>query len=485
MEKNNQGFNAGRFYQFLLIFSLLIIAFIISGCGSGTTQTKYYVGYTGTTIEMMKANPKIVFEEEQFTISMFVRNLGTYTIPESTPGKLTASFDEYYLSIDADSAKPKSIVLHAKNQEYPAGDEEYYEFVFDAKKINNLALKPETTIDFGLCYPYKTEVSLATCIDTKMSSQDERTMACKSTTYTNTMGQGAPLVITKIIPEMLPQKDNIRPQFKIYIENKGKGYVINKDPTKKSVDEVCGAGTSRPDSSDFNKITVKATLSNKELECLPAELKLVDQESYVRCYVKEEDLTEYGRTQKNYVAPLTVTLDYGYYEIQHHEIEIERKQDFFESDVSKEDCGAYQIWDSSKKQCISLCEFCIKNPTDAKCQKNKPTTTFQFNDNFACKCSKIDCDNLKNKGQCILGYCPGTTYCCDVAPMCDFPQSIYNCTQLKTPCKYETTPTLTGTKYAYTCYQNQTNYKIVKYFDTFELCDRAARENSVETEKCN
>lgn len=401
-----------KIYKILIVFLLISISIFIVSCSSSTTQTNYYAGIDGVKFDFIKANPKTVFEEEQFTLAMFVRNIGAYSIPNSTKGKITVSYDEYYIIADSDSQKPQNISLHAKDRDYPSGDEEYYEFNFNAKDISTLRELPKTTIDFSLCYPYRTEVGLMTCIDTQINSQDTKTTACKSTTYTNSFGQGAPLVITKIIPEMLPQKNYIRPQFKIYIENKGQGYVINKDPTKNSVDEVCGAGTNRPDSADFNKITVKATLSKIELECIPAELKLINSESYVRCYVKESDAGNFSRVARNYVAPLTITLDYGYYEIAHHTIEIERKDDVV-TISSDEECGSYNIYDQSRKQCITLCEFCSKNPSDSKCQKNKPIDSFAFTTDFSCSCTKLECDKLKYNGNCILGYCPGINYCCN------------------------------------------------------------------------
>jgi hypothetical protein len=383
---------------------LMLFIISLSGCTLfGSTQQKYFVGTSGLEMQFVPSNPTDVFEADNFGLSLSINNLGSYTIPNATPGRLTVSYDSYYLQPQGAPVYAQ-IVLHAKDISYPMGDQEYYQAFFTAKSLDNLRDSVKTTIGFNLCYPYRTELSIPVCIDMKVLAQDDPAVVCHSQEYSDSTGQGAPLVITKVTPEMLVlNKDNVVvPVFKIYVKNSGKGYVLNM-----STPDVC-ADASTKASENLNKVSIKAWLSDRELVCTPKELRLTDTgDEYFRCQVNQ-NVADYKRTQKNFVSPLTIRIDYGYVQVQTQQINIKRSKESIQPIIT---CNDPNIW--SGGQCISKCDYCAKNPKDAtKCGSNLPFAGFQFDASFGCYCSDAKCQTLAPNGKCIFGYCNGGMDCC-------------------------------------------------------------------------
>lgn len=98
----------------------------------------------------------------------------------------------------------------------------------------------------------------------------------------------------------------------------------------------------------------------------------------------------------------------------------------------QENCnGANTICDHSLA-CVTLCEYCAKNPSNANCTidtlDTKKTNVVEtwgseftgFNSNFKCGCSASKCDDIRNggaSGTCITDLCPSpdptsNTYMC-------------------------------------------------------------------------
>ena len=110
---------------------------------------------------------------------------------------------------------------------------------------------------------------------------------------------------------MLPDADNdpnkIIPHFIIYLENKGNGEVVAED----KIEDVCSR---KPlGFRDFNKVTIKAFLSDKELNCNSgeaekAESRLREKKDIVRCTLEEG----IASNRDAFASPLKVELDYGY-----------------------------------------------------------------------------------------------------------------------------------------------------------------------------
>ncbi|HEY9704089.1 MAG TPA: hypothetical protein V6C58_16685, partial [Allocoleopsis sp.] len=213
------------------IILLIIGLIIISGCSQGVyNQKNYLVGIEGLEMEFQKTNKEQVYEKEEFGIVMFVKNKGAADITSQNPAVLKIDYDEYRLFLSSTSRKVTSIDnLFGKSQTNPIGSEEPFESYFKTNLLTKNREGAKTKINYNLCYPYKTEITTMTCIDTKFAVRDESAAACKSTPYSGSGGQGAPIVITKIEPEIQLQSNYVRPQFKIYVSNFGRGYVTSAD----------------------------------------------------------------------------------------------------------------------------------------------------------------------------------------------------------------------------------------------------------------
>jgi len=208
----------------------------------------------------------------------------------------------------------KEIKIDGKSIFNPNGDEEIITLNVQAKQIGAQSEKQPSTILATACYPYKTILGTSICIDTDIYGIRREEKACSITDLNFAGGQGAPVVITKIETRMLPDVDQnkIKPHFLIFIENKGNGEVVNLG----NVEQACTSETL--DYTAFNRILIKASLSDKPLDCRidkdvpgppePALIRLRDKENMVRCTLQEGiDIS-----RDAYTSPLKIELEYGY-----------------------------------------------------------------------------------------------------------------------------------------------------------------------------
>lgn len=404
---------------------LISLIFIVAGCGvgpgTGVKVKDFHVGDQGINILFFKSNLKEVFETDEVGRSLYIQNKGAYSINGTQHAVLSVSYDEYYLTLEPESPTGQSITIpneqsqqmsfSGKGLNNPLGDEDYYEYLFKIAPLNALRDTVKTTITYQLCYPYQTEVTIATCIDTRKYTQDQSTPVCKQTTYSSSSGQGGPMAITKIVPEISMSGNVTRPQFSIYVANKGNGYLINN-----TGDDVCSPENIAKRAGNLGTVKVGALLSGRQLTCSPAELRLKSGDNFVRCFVSEADLELYKSTTRNYVAPLTVTLDYGYVDIEKEEITIKRLYDL-QPNLEAKSCGYYEYLNSTGG-CVSLCDYCkYQNPPYpqicAERLDQNNLSYFRFDEEFTCSCSKGTCLTLRPDGQCVFGFCSGSNYCCN------------------------------------------------------------------------
>ena len=201
------------------------------------------------------------------------------------------------------------------------GDLEVVSYNLQAGNVDPQSEAHSSTVIATLCYPYQTILAATACIDTDVSNTRPGKKVCKMQDLTFSSGQGAPVAVTKVEVNMLPQvgSDNqvtsVRPQFLIYIENKDKGNVIKYGYER----EYCT--NSQITHENLNKIYVTASLGGNALYC-PANIKgigeeskdgyvkLVDKKAVARCFLKEQGSIK--RIEDNYLTPLKITLAYGY-----------------------------------------------------------------------------------------------------------------------------------------------------------------------------
>lgn len=388
----------------ILIISVIFVLIVVSACDVNKAPTTYHLGMKGIVLDKASSNPDIVYEEETFALGMMITNQGAANVNN---GVLMVNFDDYFLELDntqSQVSKIQPVTLQGKSIYNPTGGADYLEYVFKAKVLGVARESIDTRINFNLCYRYNTDITTEVCIDTKTRTSDQRIYACKGKEYVSNAGQGAPIAITKIEPEMMRVGNSVRPLFRIYIKNMDDGYTLNPDYN------LCSNPTKN--AAELNKLKVRAWISaDIELNCSPEEVRLVEGETIARCFVKDVNLDHFSKDKSNHITMLRVLLDYDYVYSEAINLKIKRVNEV--NIKSPSVCGYYEI--ESNGECISLCDFCVRNPNNEACTRNlNASSKFSWDtaSDFKCACSKEKCLALNKEGKCIFGYCPGTSYCC-------------------------------------------------------------------------
>ncbi|MBI2135042.1 hypothetical protein HYU09_03555 [Candidatus Woesearchaeota archaeon] len=296
----------------IILISILLI-FIIAGC-KGSTSSKSITdedvrkGVDGlTTVFINNAPPDRVFEQSVFPIGIELKNKGAFDIQK---GFLVLGFEKEYVNAVSGQEK-ETFDIKGKSIFNLNGDQTFITVNAAAKQVGSQSETHASTIFVTACYPYRTVLGTSACIDTDIFGQQLRKKACQAKDLQFDKGQGGPVAITKVEVRMLPDADNdpnkIIPHFIIYLENKGTGEVVAAD----KVEDVC---SKKPlGFKDFNKVTVKASLSDKELNCNlgeaeNSESRLREKKDVVRCTLAEG----IDRNRDAFTSPLKIEVDYGY-----------------------------------------------------------------------------------------------------------------------------------------------------------------------------
>lgn len=323
------------------------------GFGSSSKKTpeiNVYVGTSGLTAEFAKtAPPPKVFEQSSFPILIRVRNTGAFSVGQNDLGTLSIGRERDYIPqliveesnrVFPNTANDNqlSFIVDGKTQANPQGDELIIPINARTGRLDPQSENKQSTLTATLCYPYKTILSTTVCIDPDVAGIRPGKKACTVKDLAFSSGQGAPIAIVKIEPQMIPEvgnrpgssKDVIKPQFLIFVENKGRGTPVDSD--NQNYMESCSrkdASVTYPwnvayiraytagDTSDPQK-RIQSQLvccPNKDGQCPePATgdtagfLRFKDKKDYVRCTFKNG----IPRNSDAYTSPLRIEIDYGY-----------------------------------------------------------------------------------------------------------------------------------------------------------------------------
>lgn len=320
--------------KFLLLFAILIL--FIAGCGTGSSQTKkeinVRVGFDGLKLEFLKNTPpQKVFEDSTFPVIIKVKNNGAYSLRDEEKAILSLGVERDYTKnvqllvgkaqLLEQAGNAASLNLEGKSS-INLGEEQVISYNIVAGRIDPQSEVHPSTVIATLCYPYKTVLDTAACIDTDVSGIKPGKKVCQVQDLVFNSGQGAPVAVTKVEVNMLPSQiekgiqPKIVPQFLIFVENKGQGIVIKKE----EVSNFCTKSDTTH--SNLNIVYVKVCLSNFctdnggitcQLEVKPnsnerGHIKLKDKKDVIRC-TKKDGLDS---AQDAYLSPLKIELDYGY-----------------------------------------------------------------------------------------------------------------------------------------------------------------------------
>ena len=308
----------------LILIMVMVLLLVLTGCkGSSKTITDKDVrkGFDGLATEFVKnAPPDKVFEETLFPIAIKLNNKGASNIKN---GFLALGFETAYVDFANELSGPRHFEIEGKSIFDLNGDEKFITLNGETKKIGVQSETHPSTILATACYQYQSILGTSVCVDTDIFGTGLREKSCQVKELTFSQGQGGPVAITKIETRMLPLQDEVietedgirqepnkvRPHFIVHVENKGNGEVINL----KKIEAACTKSTL--DFDDFNRLTIKAFLSNEqELNCNigdktgDAEVRLREKKDVIRCTLEEG----INRVQDAYTTPLRIEMDYGY-----------------------------------------------------------------------------------------------------------------------------------------------------------------------------
>lgn len=319
-----------------LILTILMI--FLFGCGQSTPSSKEIDIRTGSnalSIEYLKNTPpQKVFEESTFPVIIKIKNNGAYSLRNEEKAIVSLGVEKDYtkkvqLTASGRAQTVDSLVnvaglnLEGKSRINPIGEEQVVSYSIVAGRIDPQSETHPSTVVATLCYPYKTILDSAACIDTDVANIRPGKKVCNMQDLVFNNGQGAPVAVTKVEVNMLPSQiseQNIQPkiipQFLIFVENKGQGTVIKKE----SVKDFCTKSDTSHD--NLNIVYVNVCLSTYctdtgeiicQLEKKPnsderGHIKLKDKKDIIRC-TKKDGLDS---AQDAYLAPLRIELNYGY-----------------------------------------------------------------------------------------------------------------------------------------------------------------------------
>ncbi|MBI3035751.1 hypothetical protein HYY71_05510 [Candidatus Woesearchaeota archaeon] len=314
-------------------------SFFGSSSSKKTTDVNIYVGTQGLAAEFVKgAPPPKVFESSSFPILIRIRNSGAYSLKgEQQPplsGLMSIGNEKDYVRIvsveknirASSGATPNEIWfdLEGKTQINPKGDEIVVAVNAQTGKLDPQSENKQSTLTATLCYPYKTTLSTTVCIDPDVAGIRPGKKVCAVKDISFGSGQGAPISVTRIEPQMIPiaDKDIIKPQFLIFVENRGNGNSVNivgyhnacreKDFISK---DTWNAAALRAYASGKEGENQLVCCPNKEGQCpedasgdISGFIRMRDKKDYVRCTFKEG----IKRTEDAFTSPLRIEIDYGY-----------------------------------------------------------------------------------------------------------------------------------------------------------------------------
>lgn len=318
---NNPG---DKTLKHLIVIAIIIaLSSFLTACNSNNTSTNIEVvdvhtGTEGLVAEFVKQNPpQTVFidttgsQGTQFSSMLTIENKGAANI---NFGYLNLLIEKDYVQFTDDVQNPMTISLAGKTQDNPYGGQIDKSFSMSAKLDGNSYSK-KTQVTALFCYDYETNAVAQVCIDTDVLNQRVGQKACTPTDQTLS-SQGAPVAITKIETRMVSKDDTIIPSILIYVQNKGKGQVLNYNPAY-----IRSACTNEPKNTDtWNVISVEAILGNDQLTCTPAPLHLKNKEDFVKCELP----SGIDKTRSAYTSTLQISLRYGYTSTISKEIELKR-----------------------------------------------------------------------------------------------------------------------------------------------------------------
>jgi hypothetical protein len=255
-----------------------------------------YSGTRGLVMEFVEdATPDSIFQSNGLVLLMELWNKGAYPVD----GRLYLSgYDKNLMTMDQTRVP---VSLEGKSRFNLEGG--YSTVSFASTSISLPEGSDTYTPNFVVtgCYDYQTVATPIVCIDPN-PQKTTQAQSCTPRSVSLGGGQGAPIAVTNVDVEALPEKT----RFKITVQNVGNGDVVNANKCPYDLSYL-----------DLNSIQYDISLSNiPSAQCQPkSPIRLINGEATIYCIFDVEG-------KDAYQAPLSIKLDYGYMTTTQKEVNI-------------------------------------------------------------------------------------------------------------------------------------------------------------------
>jgi hypothetical protein len=208
-----------------LVLGLVVVLAACTPSGSDRpVAVDYKQGTGGIELELLPGNPpREILEGGAFTIGVLVKNSGAYEI---TRGEVSIiGLNKVFNVLDKEDATMP--FLQGRNFNLPEG--EFYVEEFRGKNLFVPIGLSEYRAKFLVQaeYDYISVLNSDVCINPKTLLLEASDEICTVEQQRSFSGQGGPLVITNVEETVNSEGNTIRAQFKLTVENRGRGKVIS------------------------------------------------------------------------------------------------------------------------------------------------------------------------------------------------------------------------------------------------------------------
>jgi len=297
--------------RLISVFFILVTALFLTGCEQAEETTvldgPYVGGSEGLKFSFQEYEPpQTVLDDSQedFFITLVVKNMGEYTIPEEGIIASLSGIDANAFGLNSLSTVSEIPVTGVANDQgyFIEGGEELLEFD-EAEYVNDVAASFDVTLRADVCYEYETEALAHLCLKENVVKKSIEDVCETNNPELGVYNSGAPIQVSGLRQKAVGAN---RVQIVFTVQNVGGGLVYLPETFTESCKGM-------DDNIDKLKVTLRNPQDNFEAECSAfgksdsGELRLVNGRKEITCNIDTTDLQEVS-----YQDLLIIDLKYMY-----------------------------------------------------------------------------------------------------------------------------------------------------------------------------
>ncbi|MDP3917313.1 MAG: hypothetical protein Q8Q42_03430 [Nanoarchaeota archaeon] len=292
---------------------VLLLALFLAGCQNDnkekTPEGPYVGGTQGLLFAFEEGEPPAAVldnDQQEFFITLVVRNLGEYTVPEGKAIASISGIDSKAFSMSSLNTKNDvDITGIAKDQSFIIeGGEELLQFE-QASYTNDVGADFGLTMRADLCYKYKTEALTHLCLKENVVKKEIEDVCDTTNSNLPHFNSGAPVQISNVRQNTVGSG---KVQVAFTVENVGNGIVYLPE----SFTNAC---TGEKGMMDMVKISLENPQNNFKPSCSAlgksdsGNVRLVNRKKEITCTIDTS-----GLQKVSYQDLLLINVDYMYRE---------------------------------------------------------------------------------------------------------------------------------------------------------------------------